>query len=158
MVLWCRKHGSYPYFVAGHGRADSAVAATLHSCHADIVNKLNFPLLYPWLNQTGVLPVTSDELFHRPLQSQCRGININNLIYVLKSREQLDTLIGLLRQTADEAGETHEKLATLLQEKFEEHKMRCDYPGWLCAQLQQLLYYCELTDCWILCWFSNRPQ
>lgn len=47
--------------------AKAVIADTLHSVHADITKKLNFALLYPHLNQAGILPADSLPNFMCPM-------------------------------------------------------------------------------------------
>ena len=103
---------------------DKAVIATLHSCHDDIVKKLNFGLIYPKLNQDDILPTDSRQWFMRLLQPESRGTDINNLMVWLPKvgREKFCQFIEILKETSNEAGDAHEELVAILQERFEEYK------------------------------------
>ena len=100
---------------------DKAVIATLHSCHDDIVKKLNFGLIYPKLNQNGILPTDSRQWFMQLQSPESRGTDINNLM-VWGSREKFCQFIKILEETSNEAGDTHEELVAILQERFEAYK------------------------------------
>ena len=57
-----------------------------------------------------------------------RSTDINNLICYLKksTKKQFSDFLDRLKSTADEAGEAHEELAAVLQEKFDEfNKSEC---------------------------------
>ena len=111
---------------AGHSGADiDMISATVHSCHADIVNKLNFRLLYPSLNQHGILPAASAVHFMRPLPPENTSTDIHTFIFWLHhcTSNQFTKFIDLLKLSVDEAGDAHEELATTLQEKLAE--IRC---------------------------------
>lgn len=125
-------------YIAATGTADeeaidarAVIASTLHSTHADLVSKLNFSLLYPELNQAGVVPVDSLPHLLRPLVPDHRAAQVNNLIIWLQScnLEQFRRFISLLRATAGEGGAAHEELADVLEEKFEKFYNTYEPPG-----------------------------
>ena len=99
----------------------SAVSAALHSCNADITNYLDFQLVYPYLNQAGILPASSVHEFQHILQPDSNRARINNLLIRLRrcTEQEFKQFIAILRQTADEAGEAHEDLAKSLEENYE---------------------------------------
>ena len=115
------KPGRGDYAVAD---VNTPVANTLHSCHADIMNKLNFNLLYPHLNQAHILPAEAVPNFMQPRLPESTGAQINNLIIWLHhcSQEQFSQFIALLRETAPEGGDAHWELAQALEQAFERFK------------------------------------
>lgn len=103
---------------------EEVIRNTLHSCHNDLNNKLNLPLVYSRLNQEGVLSANSVPIIMRPLPPDNAGAQINNLYLELHrcSLDEFDRFIDIVIDTADEGGEAHEELGRSLRENFSRFK------------------------------------
>ena len=103
------------------------IASTLHSAHEDIVNNLNFNLIYPLLNTAKVTPVQAVPQLMRPLVPDNHGAQVNNLImYLCNCRlEEFKEFIRLVRESASEGGAAHVELAQIL----EKHLNYFESPG-----------------------------
>lgn len=105
---------------AATANEEEVIARTLHSAHQNIISNVNFGLLYPHLNQNGILPVDSVPDFMRPMPPDNTANQVNNLIMWLHrcSLEQFNHFIVLLRATSGEGGQAHEELAQVLEENL----------------------------------------
>ena len=102
----------------------SVVSATLHSCHDDIDKYLNFKVLYPPLCQAGILPPSSAHNFEQILRPDSTKAQINNLIIHLRrcTEQEFGEVIRILRDSAEEAGNSHRDLANDLETNFRKFK------------------------------------
>ncbi len=98
---------------------DPTIVNTLHDLNGDIVSFLDLDLLYPHLNQAGILPPGSIPHFLAPRMPDNSGARNHNLVMWLQRSNpvQFREFIRLLKLSSAQNG-IHARMAGELEEKY----------------------------------------